>query len=74
MTARLLGRSEARLAAEHLARAEAWLDQAAPDLQAEIARIRVVLLQRADMTLEPGSVPVWEEIGVETVTAVEGDR
>jgi hypothetical protein len=52
--ARPLSRSEARQAAEHLARAEAWLDQIAPDLQAEIARIRAQLLREVDGRLDPG--------------------
>jgi hypothetical protein len=52
--ARPLSRSEARQAAEHLARAEAWLDQIAPDLQAEIARIRAQLLREVDGGLDPG--------------------
>jgi hypothetical protein len=52
--ARPLLRSEARQAAEHLARAEAWLDQIAPELQAEIARIRAQLLREVDGEVEPG--------------------
>jgi hypothetical protein len=44
VTARPLLRSEARLAADYLARAEAWVDQVAPELRADIARIRVQLL------------------------------
>jgi hypothetical protein len=54
MTPGFLRRSEARLAAEHLARAEAWVDQVAPELQADIARIRAQLLERADSPVEPG--------------------
>ena len=54
MTPRFLRRSEARMTAEHLARAEAWVDQVAPELQSDIARIRAQLLQRAGYTLEPG--------------------
>jgi hypothetical protein len=42
------------MTAEHLARAEAWVDQVAPELQSDIARIRAQLLQRAGYMLEPG--------------------
>jgi len=52
--ARPLLRSEALQAAEHLARAEAWLDQIAPDMRAEIARIRAQLLRQVDGGLDPG--------------------
>jgi hypothetical protein len=52
MTARFMRRSEALLAAEHLARAEAWMDEAAPELQADVARIRAQLL------LAAGAAPV----------------
>jgi hypothetical protein len=48
-----LRRSEARQAAEHLARAEAWLDQVAPELQVELARIRAQLLRQVDTLLDP---------------------
>jgi uncharacterized small protein (DUF1192 family) len=51
--ASLLNRSEARQAAEHLARAEAWLDQVAPELQPEIARIRTQLLRQVDGVIDP---------------------
>lgn len=44
MTARPLLRSEARLAADYLARAEAWVEEVAPELRADIARIRLQLL------------------------------
>jgi hypothetical protein len=44
VTAPALLRSEARLAAEYLERAEAWVDQVAPELRADIARIRAQLL------------------------------
>ncbi len=54
MIAGSLRRSEARQAAEHLARAEAWLDQVAPELQAEIARIRAQLLRQVDPLFDPG--------------------
>jgi hypothetical protein len=47
VTARSLRRSEAWLAADYLARAEAWMDQVAPELRADIARIRVQLLHPA---------------------------
>jgi hypothetical protein len=59
VTARSLRRSEAWLAADYLARAEAWVDQVAPELRADIARIRLQLLHpagsRADGTpADPG--------------------
>ena len=38
MTPRPLLLSEARQAADYLARAEAWVDQVAPELRADIAR------------------------------------
>ena len=45
-------RNEIRLAADLLARAEAWVDQAAPELQVDIARIRAQLLVRADRLMD----------------------
>jgi hypothetical protein len=57
VTASALLRSEARLAADYLARAEAWADQVAPELRPEIAKIRLQLLNpagsRPDGTVDP---------------------
>jgi len=58
MTAFAMRRNEIRLAADLLARAEAWLEQAAPELQADIARTRARLLLRADRLMD---WPVGEE-------------
>ena len=58
MTAFAMRRNEIRLAADLLARAEAWLEQAAPELQADIARTRARLLLRADRLMD---LPVGEE-------------
>src|SRR2546421_11434925 len=52
MTAFALRRNEIRLAADLLARAEAWFEQGAPELQADIARIRGLLLLRADRLMD----------------------
>src|SRR2546423_1885389 len=52
MTAFAMRRNEIRLAADLLARAEAWVEQAAPELQADIARIRGQLLFRADSLMD----------------------
>ena len=52
MTAFALRRNEIRLAADLLARAEAWVEQAEPELQADIARIRARLLLRADRLMD----------------------
>jgi hypothetical protein len=52
MTAFAMRRNEIRLAADLLARAEAWVDQAAPELQVDIARIRAQLLVRADRLMD----------------------
>jgi hypothetical protein len=53
-----LRRSEARQAAEHLARAEAWLGQEAPELRAEIATIRARLLCEMDTLPDDPGLPV----------------
>ena len=58
MTAFAMRRNEIRLAADLLARAEAWLEQAAPELQPDIARTRARLLLRADRLMD---LPVGEE-------------
>jgi hypothetical protein len=56
MTAFAMRRNEIRMAADFLARAEAWIEQAAPELQADIARIRARLLVRADGLMDwPGA-------------------
>jgi hypothetical protein len=56
MTAFAMRRNEIRMAADFLARAEAWVEQAAPELQADIERIRARLLVRADGLMDwPGA-------------------
>jgi hypothetical protein len=52
MTAFAMRRNEIRLAADLLARAEAWVEQAAPELQADIARTRARLVIRADRLMD----------------------
>ena len=56
MTPRPLLLSEARQAADYLARAEAWVDQVAPELRADIARIRVRLLASSVPEAIPGKL------------------
>jgi hypothetical protein len=58
MTAFAMRRNEIRMAADLLARAEAWVEQAAPELQADIAQIRGLLLLRADRLMD------WPVAGV----------
>jgi hypothetical protein len=57
MAAQSLLGSEARLAADHLARAEAWIEEVAPELQPDIARIRALLLHRAASACVPPAAP-----------------
>jgi hypothetical protein len=52
MTAFAMRRNEIRMAADLLARAEAWVEQAEPELQADMARIRGLLLLRADRLMD----------------------
>jgi hypothetical protein len=52
MTAFAMRRNEIRMAADLLARAEAWVEQAEPELQADIARIRGLLLLRAERLMD----------------------
>jgi hypothetical protein len=56
VTPRPLLLSEARQAADYLARAEAWVDQVAPELRADIARIRVRLLASSVPEAIPGNL------------------
>lgn len=45
----IMRRSEARLAAEYLARAEAWLDEVAPEVAASVRSVRKRLLVELDL-------------------------
>jgi hypothetical protein len=65
MTAFAMRSNEIRLAADFLARAKAWVEQAAPELQADIARIRVRLLLRADRLMD------WPVAGVRPTVGEE---
>ena len=57
--------NEIRLAADLLARAEAWVEQGAPELQADIARVRARLLVRADRLMD------WPVAGVRSTVGEE---
>jgi hypothetical protein len=63
MAALAMRRNEIRMAADFLARAEAWVEQAAPELQADIGRIRGQLLLRADRLVD------WPIAGVPATVA-----
>jgi hypothetical protein len=65
MTAFAMRRNEIRLAADFLARAEAWVEQAAPELQTDIARIRARLLLRADRLMDGPVAGVRPTLGEE---------
>ena len=65
MTAFAMRRNEIRLAADLLAKAEAWVEQGAPELQADIARIRARLLLRADRLMD------WPVAGVRPAVGEE---
>ena len=66
MTAFAMRSNEIRLAADFLARAETWIEQAAPELQADIERIRVRLLLRADRLMDWPPDSVRPTVGQET--------
>ncbi len=66
MTAFAMRRNEIRMAADFLARAEAWVEQAAPELQADIERIRARLLLRADGLMDWPGAGVRPTVGEET--------
>jgi hypothetical protein len=57
--------NEIRLAADLLARAEAWVEQGAPELQADIARVRARLLVRADRLMDWPVAGVLPTVGEE---------
>jgi hypothetical protein len=65
MTAFAMRRNEIRMAADFLARAEAWVEQSAPELQADIARIRARLLLQADRLMD------WPVAGVQPAVGEE---
>jgi hypothetical protein len=65
MSAFAMQLNEIRLAADLLARAEAWVEQGAPELQADIARIRARLLVRADRLMDWPAAGVRPTVGEE---------
>ena len=65
MTAFAMRRNEIRMAADFLARAEAWVEQAAPELQADIEQIRARLLLRADGLMDWPGAGVRPTVGEE---------
>ena len=65
MSAFAMRLNEIRLAADLLARAEAWVEQGAPELQADIARVRARLLVRADRLMDWPVAGVLPTVGEE---------